>query len=326
MTGELVLLTGGTGFLGAAILVDLLKSGYRVRVAARSQSKVEKVRVAPSILALGTTSTQLEFVIVPDMTAAGAYDDAVRGVDFIIHAAAPLPGATDGESGEAQDQYQERFVNASVQGNLGILKSACEKGNTVRRIVMTSSTLATAPPDILTSNTSARDVLRGPDTRMSVPPPPYASQLEAYCVSKAAGLNSSEEFIRTHDTNFDLISIIPSWIFGKDELAKNTEDLRTGSSGALLNTLLTGQQREPSVGNAVLCSDVARGHVRALDPDIAGNQSFMFNVEANWENTLPIVQRSFPEAFKSGLFIQSDPQQTVPIKWDSSQVPFPPAT
>ena len=212
-----------------------------------------------------------------------------------------------------------------MQGNLGILKSACEKGSTVRRIVMTSSTLATAPPDILTSNTSAHEVLRGPDTRVSVPPPPYASQLEAYCVSKAAALNASEEFIRTHEHKLRSHIHHSFWIFEKDELAKNTEDSRTGSRGALMNILLTGRQREPSVGNAVLCSDVVRGHVRALDPDIAGNQSFMFNVEANWEDTLPIVQRSFPKAFKSGLFVQSDPQQTVPIKWDLSKVYFPPA-
>jgi nucleoside-diphosphate-sugar epimerase len=326
MTANLVLLTGGTGFLGAAILVDLLKSGFRVRVAARSQEKIDRVLAAPSISVLNKTSSELEFVIVPDMTVVGAYDDAVRGVDFIIHAAAPLPGATNGASSGTQSQYEEQFVQASVQGNLGILKAAHEKGENIRRVVMTSSTVAIAPPDLLTTNTAAREVARGPDTRVSVPPPPYGSPLETYCISKAAALNASEDFMRTHSTSFDLISIIPSWIFGKDELARSTGDLRTGSSSALLNTLLQGQQRDPSIGsigNAVLCSQVARGHVRALGPDIAGNQSFLFNVEAIWEDTVPIARRHFPEAFTSGLFLDSNPRQTVPIKWDSSKVGFP---
>ncbi|KAL7940225.1 hypothetical protein V8C42DRAFT_356381 [Trichoderma barbatum] len=315
MAGELVLLTGGTGFLGFAILLDLLRSGYRVRVAARSQAKIDKVRAAPPISTLDPPDTQLMFVIVPDMAAPGAYDDAVQGVDFIIHAAAPAHI----EQENPKEQMEKVFVTASVRGNLGILESAVDNGRTVRRIVVTSSTVAIAPAEVYTTDTKKREVLRGPENRVAIPTPPYRSELEAYCVGKAAALNATETYMRDHTTAFDLISIMPSWIFGKDELVTDTKGLRTGSTLALIGGLLTGNQRVASIGNAVLCADVARAHVMALDPIIEGNQSFLLNVEAKWEDTVRIVKKYFPDAFESGLFQESDPQPTIPLQWDSSK-------
>ncbi|KAF4949570.1 hypothetical protein FSARC_13435, partial [Fusarium sarcochroum] len=315
MDGELVLLTGGTGFLGYAILVDLLKSGYRVRVAARSQAKIDTVQAAPSIVSLGPSTTQLTFVIIPDMTIEGAYDDAVQGVDYIIHAAAPIHGW-----GLSQDQLEEVLVTTSVNGSLGILKSAHEKSKTVKRIVMTSSTVAIAPSEVYTQNTKAREVLRGPDNRVKILPPPYDSELQAYCIGKAAALAASEAFVRDNTTSFDLISIMPSWVFGKDELMTSTQGIRTDSTRTLINCLLKGQKIEPAISNAILCADVARAHVKALDPSIEGNQSFLINTDGRWEDMIPIAKKYFPEAFDSGFFKDQPPQPTTSLKWDSSKV------
>ena len=321
MAGDLVLLTGGTGFLGYAILVDLLKTGYRVRVAARSQHKIDQVRAAPSISALGPHTTQLTFVIVPDMTAVGAYDAAVQGVDFILHVAAPLHAeAETGDPASRKEQLEEVFVSTSVKGNLGILKAANEKGKTVKRIVMTSSTVAIMPAEVFFADTPERHVLRGPESRVSIPPPPYDSDLQAYCVAKAAGLNASEAFMRDNNTAFDLISIMPSLIFGADELFTDTRSMRTGSTIMLVNSLLTGKPGEAAIGNSVLCSDVARAHVRALDPDIKGNQSFVLNSDTKWEDTIPIAKKYFPDAFQSGRFKDRDPQPTISLKWDTTKV------
>lgn len=324
MAGELVLLTGGTGFLGYTILVDLLKSGYRVRVAARSQSKIDQVLAAPSISALNPPATQLSFVIVPDMMATGAYDNAVQGVDFIIHAAAPVHSKKDGAA-PSGEQLEEVFVTTAMKGNLGILQSAAANGGStgsVKRIVMTSSTVAIAPANVFFTDTEEGKILRGPETRIGVPAPPYHSEIQAYCVSKTAALNASEAFMRdnTGTLGFDLISIIPSCIFGIDELSTDTREMRSDSTKMLVNGLLTGNQILAGAGNAVLCADVARAHVRALDPDIVGNQSFILNTDATWEDTVPIAQKYFPEAFASGLFRVGNTKPTIPLKWDSSKV------
>ncbi|KAK8073956.1 hypothetical protein PG994_004855 [Apiospora phragmitis] len=344
MAGELVLLTGGTGFLGHTILVDLLKHGYRVLVAARSHGKVTKVRAAPSIVALDPPATQLMFVLVPDMAAPDAYDEAVQDVDFIIHAAAPLPAdyaSAAGGSDLRQDRsLEDAFVTACVQGNMGILKSARDKGKTVRRIVMTSSTVAIAPADFFSDAAAASQrekggkevVVRGPETRVAVPEPPYKSQLHAYCAAKTASLKAAETFMKDQAPPFDLISIMPSLIFGKDELATGTDSTRMlmyrllpqkasndagdASAGSSLE-----QEEIAAVGNAVLCTDVARAHVRALDPDIKGSQSFVLNIDARWEDTVPIAKAHITQAFGSGLFHPASPKwTTVPLKWDTTKV------
>lgn len=105
---------------------------------------------------------------------------------------------------------------------------------------MTSSTVATAPTDVYTTGHPHREVVRGPESRVDVPALPYDSELQAYCASKAAALNASEAFTIENAPSFDLISSMPSWVFGKDELIISTKDMRYGSTHVLINGLLTG--------------------------------------------------------------------------------------
>ncbi len=44
MSGQLVLVTGGSGFLGSWCIVELLKAGYRVRTTVRSLNREADVR------------------------------------------------------------------------------------------------------------------------------------------------------------------------------------------------------------------------------------------------------------------------------------------
>ncbi|KAL8839133.1 MAG: hypothetical protein Q9205_004332 [Flavoplaca limonia] len=89
MAQELVLITGGTGFVGYACLVRALDQGYRVRLAIRNESSIEKIKTAPSCQPhLGS----IDFVIVKDMSGETAFDDAVQGVSYVIHLASPTPG------------------------------------------------------------------------------------------------------------------------------------------------------------------------------------------------------------------------------------------
>lgn len=87
MPKQLVLVTGATGHLGFRTLLFTLHSGYRARVAVRGKSQAEKLKNTAS---LKPWLTSLEFVLVPDITATGAYDEAIKGVDFVIHVASPI--------------------------------------------------------------------------------------------------------------------------------------------------------------------------------------------------------------------------------------------
>ena len=84
MAGKLILMTGATSFVGYPILIEALSKGYKVRVAARSEAKLNTLREAeltkPFLKALG-------HIFLPNFDQDGAFDEAVKGVDYIIHTA-----------------------------------------------------------------------------------------------------------------------------------------------------------------------------------------------------------------------------------------------
>ncbi|KAH8911458.1 NAD(P)-binding protein [Coniochaeta sp. PMI_546] len=320
MSGDLVLLTGSTGFLGYLILTDLLKHGYRVRAAVRSQTKAKKILAGPSVKALAPSPEQLSFVTVPDMTAQGAYDDAVQGVKYIIHAASPIPSFGEGEP-PAQDQLEEALVKKALKGALGMLESAHAKaGGSVRRVVMTSSTVAVVPFEVYMGQGTEPDRVWTSEDRIPVAEGPYAFEFQAYSAGKAAVLNASEEFVRTRGTTFDLISITPSWIFGKDELVTDAASMRVGSTNSVLLGVLLGVKNDSGYGgNAVHGPDVAKAHVLSLDPRVKGNQSFVLNSMMNWEDAITIAKKYYPDAFATGKLRDDGKQPTMALKWDASK-------
>ena len=79
-----VLVTGATGFIGAHVVDSLLKRGIRVRGATRQMSKGEEmIKARPQFAAVGL----LDFVQIRDFQELGVFEDAVKGVDGIIHVA-----------------------------------------------------------------------------------------------------------------------------------------------------------------------------------------------------------------------------------------------
>src|SRR5262245_18835912 len=72
------LVTGAGGFLGSAVVDQLLAQGQRVRVLVRDAAKVERLR------------QQGVEVVVGDVRSPEALRSAVEGVDVILHCAAAV--------------------------------------------------------------------------------------------------------------------------------------------------------------------------------------------------------------------------------------------
>jgi dihydroflavonol-4-reductase len=75
----LVLVTGGTGYVGSHAIAALASARYRVRVLARSPDKIPA--------ALGPLGIDRIETVIGDVTDAVAVERAFDGVDAVLHAA-----------------------------------------------------------------------------------------------------------------------------------------------------------------------------------------------------------------------------------------------
>lgn len=82
-------MTGGSGFLGAHCILQLLQAGYRVRTTVRSLKREVEVREMLKVAGVEAEDA-LSFVAVDLMSDAG-WPEAVAGCDFVLHVASPFP-------------------------------------------------------------------------------------------------------------------------------------------------------------------------------------------------------------------------------------------
>jgi nucleoside-diphosphate-sugar epimerase len=131
-TGQ-ILVTGASGFVGKWTVIELLRAGFTVRAAVRSDDKAEAVRQAV-IAQLGEDVLyRLSFVKL-NLLLDNGWLRAMLRIDAIIHAAGVvLAGEPDNP---------QRIIGPAVEGTERVLRFATLAG--VRRIVMTSSVAAVA--------------------------------------------------------------------------------------------------------------------------------------------------------------------------------------
>jgi uncharacterized protein YbjT (DUF2867 family) len=75
---SLVLVTGPNGYIGTHVVQQLLEGGYNIRAAVRSERAVKEMEKVH-----GRYTAQLTTTIVPDITATGAFDQAVKDVNAV---------------------------------------------------------------------------------------------------------------------------------------------------------------------------------------------------------------------------------------------------
>jgi len=127
MSGELVLVTGGSGFIGAHCILQLLNAGYRVRTTVRSLKRESDVR---AMLRTGGAEPGLALSFVAaDLVSDPGWAEAVAGCDYVLHVASPFP------QGVPKDE--DELIVPAREGALRVLRAARDAG--VKRVVLTSS-------------------------------------------------------------------------------------------------------------------------------------------------------------------------------------------
>ena len=319
-TSELVLITGVTGHLGFKTLLDALEAGYHVRAAVRSKSKAEVITSNSTFKAANIPEGQLSFVIVPDLTVPGAYDEAVKDVKYAIHIASPI---TTG-SKLTQAQFKEYFIKPAVQGTIGMLESAA-KSPSVHRIVITSSVVAMIPFEKMMSGSD--DYTYTAEDRIPFQEGPYSIEFHAYSASKTDALNEAEAWMVKTKPHFDLVHIHPSVIEGRNELVRTKEEAMVGTNGIILRAITGVKAQFPLPGVTVHNDDVARLHVEALLVDKIPAGSYIANSNTpygtlngtQWETVNEIVARNFPEAIEEGMFSNDGFQPSIHLKFSNEK-------
>jgi nucleoside-diphosphate-sugar epimerase len=246
VSSELVLVTGGTGFVGAHCVVQLLDADYRVRTSLRSLARADDVRAL--VRAGGADPVGLEFAQA-DLMHDDGWFSAADGVSYVLHVASPLP--------MRQPKDANELIVPAREGALRVLRAA--RDARVRRVVLTSSFAAIGygHPD------PGRPYTEGDWTDLSQP------NLTPYIRSKTMAERSAWDFIAQDGGDLELTVVNPVPIFGPAlgrELSTSVE---------LLLGLLNGQV--PAVPNGsttgVDVRDVADLHLRAMThPDAAGER------------------------------------------------------
>ncbi|KAI0704263.1 NAD(P)-binding protein [Cytidiella melzeri] len=241
MPTNLVLLTGISGFIGSHIAHALLKSGYRVRGTARS------IKVSVVQHRYKSYGDKVEIVGVDDIIA-GSFEEALKGVDAVIHGASPLAGKTSAEE----------TVKAAEEGAINILRQAEAAG--IKNFVQISSITAAKYPDY--TYLTEKDwnlTTREEATAEGVLP------FVAYSASKALAERAVWDFADKHP-HMEISAINPVFNYGPFAPEYDIPDasLSAFSSNIVLYQLFIPQLPIPYSFELVDVRDVAAASVAAL--------------------------------------------------------------
>jgi nucleoside-diphosphate-sugar epimerase len=114
-----VLVTGGTGFIGAYILKELVEKGYAVRAIRRSNKP--PFFISPDIL------NKVEWVTA-DILDVISLNEAMQGVDAVIHSAAVV---------SFDKRERKQMYNTNVDGTANVVNLSLENG--IKKLVHISS-------------------------------------------------------------------------------------------------------------------------------------------------------------------------------------------
>ncbi|SDK45536.1 dihydroflavonol-4-reductase [Catalinimonas alkaloidigena] len=249
VSDTLVLVTGGTGFVGSHCILQLLQRGYRVRTTVRSLEKKEKVL---AMLRQGGLASfdRLSFAEA-DLTHDRNWNTALQDCTYVLHVASPifleLP------------RHEDEMIRPAVDGTLRVLRAARQAG--VKRVVMTSNFGAVGY--------SHRDH-NTPITETSWTDP-HEKGLSAYNQSKVLAERAAWDFMAHEGGDLELAVINPMGIFGP---ALGPE---LSSGFGLLQKVLDGSmKRLPDIRMGVVdVRDVADLHLRAMTHPAANGERFL---------------------------------------------------
>lgn len=248
MSGELVLVTGGSGFVGAHCVVRLLDAGYRVRTTVRSLTREADVRAM--VKAGGAEPGEALSFAVADLMSDAGWPEAVAGCDFVLHVASPLPPGVP--------KHEDELIVPAREGTLRVLRAARDAG--VGRVVQTSSFAAIGYGHQHTDRPFSEESWTDPNADVS-----------AYAKSKTLAERAAWDFIAREGGSLELSVVNPVGVFGPvlgPDYSGSIQLVRLLMDGAMPGT--------PRLSFGVVdVRDVANLHLRAMTSPAAKGERFL---------------------------------------------------
>jgi dihydroflavonol-4-reductase len=242
-----VLVTGGSGFVGAHVILQLVRAGHQVRTTVRNLNRESAVRAM--LKAGGQEPGDGLSFFAADLQSDAGWQEAAAGCDYVVHVASPIPV-------NAPKQEDELIVPARA-GPLRVLRAARDAN--VKRVVLTSTCGAIYyghPPQEAPFDETSWTIL--------------SNDLTAYVKSKTMAERAAWEFVASEGRGLELSVVNPAGIFGPI-LAPDYS-----SSIELIKRLMNGMPGAPRIYFGVVdVRDVADLHLRAMTHPSANGERFI---------------------------------------------------
>lgn len=310
-----VLLTGGSGFIAAHVLDQLIQKGYSVVTTVRSTAKADRIRAAYSKIG----RDRLDFVIVEDIAQNNAFDDAVVSsppFEAVIHTASPFHFNVT--------NVQQDLLDPAIKGTTGLLKSIVKNAPTVKYVVITSSFASVVNPfkgswpahtyterdwNPITLEQASEDIPNG------------------YRASKTFAEKAAWEFMQQEKPSFTLTTLCPPQVFGP--VISHLDSLDSlNTSNKVIRDLTQGKFKPKIPPNATFywvdVRDLARCHILALERPQAANERFLVTTGRFCNKDLVEIVRKHHDRFRDQLPAEDSEGGTYPegglYKVDNSKV------
>jgi len=274
-----VLITGASGYVASHVIRAFASAGYEIIGTVRSASGIPAIQKAHAAYA-----DKLSFAVIPDLIVEGAFDEAVKGVDGIIHTASPfILNPKDNE---------KELLQPAIQGTVRALEAAHKAG--VKRVVITSSFAA-----IL-------DLAQGyrpgyTYTEADWNPVTYAEAAASdsgaftYSASKKLAEKAAWDWVAEHKSSVELVTLTPPWVFGPGINEPKSLSHLNESTEAIHKLLDAAAVPPTDFAGFVDVRDLALGHLRAFETPDAAGQRFLIGSHFDYQTAVDGLHARFPQ-------------------------------
>jgi nucleoside-diphosphate-sugar epimerase len=269
--GNLILVTGASGFVGKWCVVKLLEKGYRVRGTIRSEAKANQVHDTVAAV-VGDAAANLQLVQADILDDTG-WAAAMKDVSAVMHVATVIRGD------EPKDP--NIVIKPAIEGTERVLRFAHLAG--AKRVILTSSIATVGYGHGQTSGRKVYDET-------------YFTNLDnmrwtwAYCVGKTRAERAAWDYAKAN--GLELTTVHPGAIIGPA-----LDDDASISVGMVSGLLDNSTPAWPSNGFSIVdVRDVADMHVAALEHSESIGQRYLATAEyMPFPKVAQVVQELYPD-------------------------------